>query len=78
MVPFGAHHFTHAACREDGAWRVRRLEFTTEEAEAYRKANDGMFMPESAEEISKPRTLIFEAPTLEALVAELQKRDWPF
>jgi len=77
VVPFGAHHFTHAACREDGAWRVRRLEYTQEEADAYLKAN-GMFMPESAEEISRPRTLVFDAPTLEALIAELETHAWPW
>lgn len=77
QVRFGAHHFTHAACLEGGVWRVRRLEHTREEADAYLKEH-GYFMPESAEAISRPRTLVFEAPTLEALVAEFEKRDFPW
>lgn len=75
-VRFGAHHFTHAACLEDGVWRVRRLEHTREEAEAFLKQH-GRFMPEDAEDLGRPRTLVFEAPTVDALVAELGKRPWP-
>lgn len=75
-VRFGAHHFTHAACLEDGVWRVRRLEFTREESDAFLKEH-GHFMPEDAEDLGKPRTLVLEAPTLDALAAELGKRAWP-
>ena len=74
---FGAHHFSHAACLEAGTWRVRRLEYTREEADARRAANGGRFMPEDAEDLGQPRTLVFEAPTLDALIAELEKRPWP-
>lgn len=75
-VRFGAHHFSHAACLEAGTWRVRRLEYTREQAEAFMKQH-GHFMPENAEDLGRPRTLVFEAPTLDALIAELEKRAWP-
>ncbi len=72
---FGAPHFTHAVCAEGGAFRVRKLEFTSEEAEAYMRQH-GMFMPEHAEEISKPRTIVLETATREALIEVLRQR-WP-
>lgn len=74
-VRLGQHHASHAVCVEDGVYRVRRLEHTREEAEAY-LAEHGIFMPEHAEVISQPRTLVLEAPTLEALTDALQ-RSWP-
>lgn len=74
-IRYGRHHFSHAVCLEDGVFRVRRLECSKEEAEAYMREH-GMFMPENAEAISKPRTLEFEAPSLDALLAILKKH-WP-
>jgi hypothetical protein len=74
-VRYGLHHHSHAVCVEDGVFRVRRLEHTPEEAEEYMREH-GMFMPESAEEISKPRTLEFEVGTRKAL-AETLKQHWP-
>lgn len=76
-VRFGGHHFTHAVCLEEGVWRVRRLECTTEEIDAYQAAHRGFFMPESVEEISTPRTLVFEAPTVKAVVKRLRTLKWP-
>jgi hypothetical protein len=74
-VRLGQHHFSHAVCVEDEHFRVRRLEATREEMDAYRAAH-GMFMPESLEEISKPRTLVFEATSLDAVAKWLAAR-WP-
>ena len=74
-VPFGAYHFNHAVCIEDGAFRVRRLEATTEDIEAFR-AEHGMFMPENLEALSRPKTLVHEAKTLDALASWLEPR-WP-
>jgi hypothetical protein len=75
QLRFGQHHFSHAVCVEDGVYRVRRLECTKEEAEAYLREH-GIFMPEHAEAISAPRTLVFEAPTLDGLIDFLRER-WP-
>lgn len=77
VIRFGQYHHSHAVCREDGLWRVRRLEHTQEEAEAY-LAEHGYFMPESAEAISKPRTLVFEASSLAELAAMFRARPWPW
>lgn len=77
VIPFGQYHHSHAVCREGELWRVRRLEHTSEEAEAY-LAEHGYFMPESAEAISKPRTLVFEASSLQELVAMFRERPWPW
>jgi len=74
-VRFGRHHFSHAVCVEDGAYRVRRLEYTKEEAEAYLKEH-GMFMPEHGEQIARPRTLVFECETLAKLAKTLEQK-WP-
>lgn len=74
-VRFGGHHFSHAVCLEAGVFRVRRLETTKEEAEAY-LAEHGLFMPEHNEAIAKPRTLVFEAASLDELLATLKQR-WP-
>ena len=74
-VRYGLHHHSHAACLENGVFRVRRLEYTQEAADEY-MLEHGMFMPESAEEISRPRTLEFEATTRKAL-AEILKQHWP-
>jgi hypothetical protein len=74
-VRFGGHHVTHAVCVEAGALRIRRLEHTPEEAEAYLREH-GIFMPEHAEEMSKPRTLVLEAATIEELTHALRQR-WP-
>lgn len=43
-------------------------------AEAHMREH-GMFMPENAEEISKPRSLEFETTNLDALL-ELLKKNW--
>src|SRR5688572_23981189 len=75
-VRFGGHHFTHAVCREGEVWRLRLLETTAEERDAY-LAERGFFMPESQEEIAKPRTLRFEAPSLDKLIARIKKMPWP-
>jgi hypothetical protein len=75
QVRFGKNHHSHAVCVEEGVFRVRRLEVTPEEAKAYLDEH-GIFMPEHSEMISKPRTLVFEEPTLEALTAVLEKH-WP-
>jgi len=77
QVRFGRHHFAHAVCMEDGGYRVRRLEHTREEAEAF-MAEHGMFMPENAEAISTPRTLVLEAESLDALIETLRGLPWPF
>ncbi len=74
-VRFGQHHFSHAICMEDGRFRVRRLESTPEEVEAFRKEH-GYFMPENLEEISKPGELVHEAENLVNLQAWLTSR-WP-
>ncbi len=74
-IRYGRHHHSHAVCLEDDVFRVRRLEVTKEEAEAYMREH-GMFMPESAEAISKPRTLEFETANLDALF-EVLKKNWP-
>ena len=74
-IRYGLHHFSHAVCLEEGVFRVRRLEFTQEEADAYMREH-GAFMPEQAEAISKPRTLEFEAANLDALLDLLEQR-WP-
>lgn len=75
-IRFGGHHYTHAACDEQGTWRVRRLEYTQAEADEY-LAKHNYFMPESAEAISKPRTLVFEAASLDALIKKLKSVSWP-
>lgn len=74
-VRFGGHHFSHAVCLEEGVFRVRRLETSKEEAEAY-LAEHGIFMPEHNEAIAKARTLVFEAASLDELLATLKQR-WP-
>jgi hypothetical protein len=74
-VRFGSHHFTHAVCVEDALLRVRRLEHSPEDAEAYLRQH-GIFMPEHAEQISTPRTLVLEAASLDALMKSLEAR-WP-
>ena len=74
-IRFGRYHHDRAVCVEDGLYRVRRLETTQEEAEAYLRKH-GIFMPEHNELISKPRTLLFEAASVDALLARL-KDGWP-
>jgi hypothetical protein len=73
QVRYGLHHHSHALCSEDGVFRVRQLETTAEEAEAYLKEH-GIFMPEHNEEIAKPRTLLFEASTLDEVLAWIGSR----
>jgi hypothetical protein len=75
VVPYGRHHFNHAICIEEGHFRVRRLEATPEEVEAF-KQEHGMFMPEQLEQISKPRTLVHEVESLDALEKWLES-SWP-
>ena len=75
VVPFGRHHFDRAVCREGGRWRVRALETTVEECEAYLKEH-GIFMPEHQEEIAKPRTILFETALFEELVSHLKALSW--
>jgi len=75
-IRFGRHHFTHAACREDDVWRIRRLEFSQADADAFREEH-GMFMPENAEAISKPTTLVLEAASLDDLVSQILDGPWP-
>ncbi len=74
-VRFGLHHHSHALCVEDGVFRVRCLSFTKEEADAW-FAENGIFMPEHAELISKPRELVFEERALDDLVERL-RGGWP-
>ena len=74
-VRFGEYHHSQAVCVEDGVYRVRQLETSAEEAEAY-LAEHGIFMPEHNEEIAKPRTLVLEAASVEAVLAALKPR-WP-
>lgn len=74
-VRFGQYHHSHAVCAEDGVMRVRRLECSDEEAAAYLREH-GIFMPEHAEEISRPRSLVYEARSLDALLLWLANR-WP-
>lgn len=75
-IRFGTPHLTHAACRESDGWRVRRLVVSQADAEAYRKEH-GYFMPESADQISKPANVVVEAQTLDDLVAQLGEGPWP-
>ena len=75
VVRFGQHHHSHAVCCEDGMFRVRALEVAPEARDAYLQEH-GIFMAEHAEQISQPRTVIFEAPSFEALVSMLSTR-WP-
>jgi hypothetical protein len=72
VVRFGRHHFSHAVCRESDQWRVRALETTAEERDAY-MAEHGMFMPESQEAIAKPRTLLFESKSLDDVLAHVDR-----
>jgi hypothetical protein len=74
-IRYGRNHHSHAVCLEDDVFRVRRLETTKEEAEAFMREH-GMFMPENAEAISKPRSLEFEAANLDTLL-ELLEKNWP-
>lgn len=76
-IRFGAHHVNHAVCVEDGVFCVRKLEFSREEAEAY-LAKNGIFMPEHAEQLSRPKTLVAQAATLEELIDWFTTRPWPF
>lgn len=75
-VRFGQHHFSHAVCRETDGWCVRRLECSAEDAEAY-MAEHGMFMPENAEELSKPTSLLYRGDTLDDVIGWLGARPWP-
>lgn len=68
VVRFGQYHPSHAVCVEEGSVRVRRLEHTAEEAEAY-LTQHGIFMPEHAAQISRRRTIVFEAPSVDAVVS---------
>jgi len=73
---YGRYHSSHAIVAEPGgAFAVRLLEYTEAERDAY-YAEHRMFMPESAEQIAKPRTLVATAPTLDAVLA-IVKRSWP-
>lgn len=69
-VRFGLYHFSHAVCVEEGAFRVRALEVSKEEGDAY-LAEHGMFMPEHAEAISRPRTVVLEASSVEEILGQL-------
>jgi len=76
-VRFGRHHHSHAIVTEpDGSFAVRRLEYTQAERDAYFAAHR-MFMPESAEQISKPRTVVATTRTLDE-VLQIVKRSWPW
>jgi hypothetical protein len=75
-VRYGLHHFSHAIVVEpNGTFAVRRLEYSEEERLAYYEER-GMFTPEAAEMISKPRSVVWTAATLDALLAIVQ-RNWP-
>jgi len=76
-VRFGQYHATHAVCLEDRVFRVRRLELSQEEAHAYLEEH-GVFMPEHAEFLSKPGTLIHEVASLKDLKSWFKSQSWPF
>jgi hypothetical protein len=72
QVRFGGHHHTHAVVSETGAWRVRPLVVDPAKAQAFRDANQGMYMPEHHEMLGEPGpTVALEAPTLDEMIARL-------
>lgn len=77
QVAFGGHHMTHVVCLEDDVVRVRRLEVSQADADEY-IAQHGIFMPEHAEEISKPGAVVLEATTIDAIVELLRAGSWPY
>lgn len=71
-VRFGSPHHSHAVVEEEGVFRVRALFLPQEKVAAY-VAEHRTFMPEHAEFLSEPTgQIVFEAPTLEGLLALLQ------
>lgn len=74
-IRFHPLHGSYAVCREPEGWSVRTMEVDPAEAEAYLEKH-GIFMPEHAAKIAKPGAIVFEAPTMDALIAELDQR-WP-
>lgn len=76
-VGLGGHHWTHGVVLEGGVLRVRRLVLDRAKADAYRQQH-GMFMPEHAEDLSEPTgAVVYEATTLDALIALVEAGPWP-
>lgn len=76
-VGLGTHHFSHAVVLEEGLFRVRRLVLPKAKVDAY-VAEHKSFMPEHAEMLSEPTgDVVFEAPTLEGLIAKFEAARWP-
>lgn len=76
-VGLGMHHFSHAVVHEEGMFRVRRLVLPRAKVDAYIKEHRS-FMPEHAEMLSEPTgEIVFEAPTLEELIAKFETAKWP-
>jgi hypothetical protein len=69
---FGVPHHTHAVLRQDGSYRVRRLQLP-EGARERSLRERGHFMPEDAERLSEPTgEVVLEAGTLDELIALIQ------